>query len=324
MVMKNIQTKASSKPKVAVVGPSGTFSEKVAKDKWKEEADIHFANRFSEIFDLVEKERVDFGIVPTEDSVEGDVQVSLDLLRRHDVYIVDELRLKLTHSLLGKKRIADLKVIGSHPQALLHCQRYLDVNFPTLDRRETSSTAAAARLASEDSSFGAIADERVAEMYGLNVLKREIHDYGENTTRFLVISKKPTMPSGVAKTSIIVYPREDRPGVLEKILRPFSTMGVNLSRIVSRPSGRKLGEYIFFIDFEVDHADPKVKQVLEDIEKLDDVLSVRNLGSYPYSPIEKEIKKKEIDISKIDQRKFVDSTFEFWDNKEDKIYDTLS
>jgi prephenate dehydratase len=302
---------------IAVLGPKGTFTEKVALERWKN-ARFLYAKHFEGVFELVENKKAEYGVIPTEDSVEGDVLLSLDLLRRYDVYIVEELRLEVIHCLLGKGKVEDLKIITSHPQALSHCRKYLDSNFPGLDIQPSLSTAHAAQRASLDPKIGAIADERVASLYGLNILRREIHDSGSNITRFFVIASSPSIPEGEAKTSIIIYPSEDRPGVLYEILREFAERRINLTRIVSRPSGRTLGEYVFFIDFEGSQKTRKVRSALSSVEKLSAVRAIRNLGSYSIGT-----RKKEERAPKLNPSQLIRKTFSFWENEEDRIYDSL-
>ncbi len=279
------------KVKVATLGPEGTFSERVARENY-EDAKISLTPEISTIFDLVTNGEVDYGVVPIEDNVEGDVRGALDLFRFNDVFITKEFHLEVRHCLLGTGKIEDLVVIGSHPQALRHCRKYLDTKFPNLTRKQTLSTAEAAKMASKDPTFGAIADERVAEIYGLNILERDIHDYGSNTTRFFAIAASPQIPpttNGSTKTSIIVYPHEDRPGVLYDILEEFKEQDINLTKIVSMPSRGSLGGHIFYADFEGTQADANVNLALEHLESSPTVETIRRLGSFTFNLTDKEI-----------------------------------
>ncbi len=223
---------------------------------------------------------VDYGVIPIEDSVEGNVNGVIDHFRTHDVFIENEFLLDVEHCLLGSTKVEDLKVIGSHPQALGHCRNFLKANFPNLETKGVSSTADAARMASKDSSFGAIANERCAEIYGLKIFRRNIHDYGMNETRFLSITNEPISPVGQAKTSFLVYPKEDRPGLLLDVLTEFARQNINLSKIVSRPSRGSLGDYIFYLDVDITQVDPRFKSVVKHIAELEEINQIRSIGSY--------------------------------------------
>ncbi|MEW6222375.1 MAG: prephenate dehydratase [Candidatus Hadarchaeota archaeon] len=263
---------------VAVLGPRGTNTEEVAKKHWKR-ARLVFAKDLPEIFEKVEEGKTTYGVIPVEDSVEGDVTLSFDLLRSHDLNIVKELHLPVTHCLAARGGKDKIKVIASHPQALAHCRVYLKENFPNVEQRQVTSTGEAAKQAAKDATTGAIASERAAKIYKLNVISREVHDRGSNTTRFFVISRKPVRPKNSAKTSIIVDIPKDYPGALYQILAEFANRGINLTKILSRPARGVLGEYIFYVDFEGSTKDSKVKKALKSIEQK---AAVRILGSYSY------------------------------------------
>ncbi len=193
---------------IAVVGPKGSFSEEAGLEFAGKQGKFTYAQNFDEIFDLVEDGKVNCGIIPFEDSIKGDVEGIIDLFRIHDVYIVHELHLDVTYALLGKESIDKLKVVGSHQRALDLCKKYLDTYLPHLSRRPNSSTSEAALFASLNSAFGAIAGEHAAEIYGLKVLRREIHDYGYHTTAFKVIAKHPLDWSGKPKGKQIFENKE--------------------------------------------------------------------------------------------------------------------
>ena len=308
-------------PKIAVLGPEGTNAEKAAREIWKSQK-FMYAPSIPDVFELVSKKQATYGVVPVEDSVEGDVPFTLDCLMHHDLYIIKEIQHPVTHCLLAKTdNEKTIKVIASHPQPLAHCRRFLDANFPQAERRSVSSTAQAARLASSDPTIGALASEWVAKIYGLKVLRKEIHDRGSNTTRFFVLARKPVRPRGSAKTSIIVDLPEDQPGALYRILAEFAKREINLTRIVSRPARGILGEYVFYIDLEGNQADMKVKEAFEAIKKM---AIVRTLGSYSIKVVPKEtvIKKAGSKVS-IDNLRLMASSLQFWNSEEDRIYDTF-
>lgn len=321
--MKNNAQSCVTLPRIAALGPRGTFSEKAVVEKWKDKCQIVYADTIQEIFEFVEVGKVDHGIVPIEDSMEGDVQITFDLLRDFDLHVTGELQTEVTHCLLAKNGIEKLEEIGSHPQALLHCRKYLDLYLPKekYHRIQTTSTAAAAKLASTNEKIGAIADERVAKIYGLKVLRRELHDYGSNTTRFFQLSKEPIRPEGNVKTFIMVYPQVNRPGVLTSILEQISKRNFNLTHIASRPYRRMLGEYIIFANFDGQQKLEDAEEAVEAISKLSEVFAVKNFGSYPYEmKLEKEEKEDKHMTPPVELSK---NTFGFWENKDDAAYDKL-
>lgn len=312
------------KIKIAVLGPVGTFSDEAVKSCWGEKAEPVYTKNFTEIFEKVTTGEAAIGIVPTEDSESGDVLESLDLLEDYPLYIVGELQHEVKHFLLGKETIDKLKVIGSHKKPLNHCRKYLYTNFPHLRIEEMDSTAAAAERASKDPAFGAIGSERLAGIYDLNILKSEIHDKGSNETRFFVVATKEVPPGDIprnslARTSLIIHAKEDKPGVLVEILNVFAKKKINLTRIVSRPEGGVLGKYKFFLNLEGKKNNPKLKSALKKIGTLKSVRYYRDFGSYP-AMIKQEMPMKETKKSSLD---ILRSTFAFWDNEEDQIYDTL-
>ncbi|MCJ7634329.1 ACT domain-containing protein, partial [Candidatus Bathyarchaeota archaeon] len=216
-------------------------------------------------------------------------------------------------------------IVVSQPQVLLHCQRFLRTHLQGVEQKPVSSTAEGAQIASKDPTFGAIGSERLAKIYNLNILSKEVHDNGINITRFAVVGLKPITPSDPAKTSLIIYPKVDQPGVLYSILGKFAEKKINLTRIASRPLGRAMGEYVFFIDFEGNLNDPRVRETLEQTKRLGIVESIRVLGSYSKSlpSVGESVVNPLIKEKKIKPFKLMEQTFEFWDNDEDRKYDLL-
>ena len=184
--------------KVAALGPRGSFSEKAARKHFKrsENLGIVYAKSFSEIFDLVETGKANYGVVPLEDSNEGDIcqpEDTLVLLKDSTLYMVGEEYLNVNHNLFGKGSENDIKVIATHPKILSHCKDFIKNYFPDVQKMAVQSSAEGARLASENPSYGAIGDKRLAEIYGLNILRREVHDKGQQVTRFAVVGKKENL-----------------------------------------------------------------------------------------------------------------------------------
>lgn len=316
--------------RVAALGPEGTFSEAAVLQHWKEDVEkdnvkILYTDEFAQIFELVEQGKADYGVIPLEDSVKGDVYYPtdpLELLRKHRLYMVGEEYIDVVHCLLGKKTVKDIEIVASHPQVLLHCQRFLRIHLPSVEQKPVKSSAEGARLASKDSRYGAIGSERLAEIYSLNILSKEVHDNGINSTRLGIFGQHSILPSNPAKTSIAIYPSTDRAGVLFSILKPFADGDINLTRIVSRPIGRDMGEYLFHLDFEGNPKDPKIKRTLEQLKKLKIVESVMELGSYRKGELPRSIVISCIP-EKIAPLQSIKREFAFWDNDEDKKYDAL-
>ncbi|MBC7114143.1 MAG: prephenate dehydratase [Archaeoglobi archaeon] len=258
--------------RVGVLGPQGTYSEKAALKKFPRESLVYFKS-ITEIVERVSRGELERGVIPVENSLEGGVSETLDALVEYDVGVVDEILLEIRHCLVAKDD-SEITVILSHPQALAQCRKFLNSRFPNVELREATSTMHAAKIAQEIKGVAAIAPCDSAEKYGLKIIERDIQD-GENITRFFVISKKPSL-SG-KKSSIIVFPFEDRPGTLLRILKPFADEGINLTKIESRPTKKKLGEYLFFIDFQGSLSDERVLRAIEEIRKIS---AVKILGSY--------------------------------------------
>ncbi|MGB9924141.1 MAG: prephenate dehydratase [Methanothrix sp.] len=264
--------------RVGVLGPRGSYSEMAASSRFPD-AELVYYDDIEDIFDAVESHKADAGVVPLENSLEGSVALTLDLLLRRSLFICGEVVIPIRHSLLGRGDPDNIRIILSHPQALAQCRQYIRRRYPGVEVRTTGSTSHAARLAQEFPEMAAIANMEAARTYGLKVLDSDIQDSKNNVTRFVVLSRKMSMRTGDDRTSIVVYLEKDRPGALFSILREFAIRNINLTRIESRPSRRELGDYYFFIDLEGHIEDGAVRESLEAIEKAANM--VRVLGSYP-------------------------------------------
>jgi prephenate dehydratase len=268
---------------IGVLGPQGTFSEKAAK-RYSPEAHLRYFRDFEEVIAAVEGSEVDIGVVPLENSLEGSVGMTLDALLSRDVKIIGEINLRVRHCLLGIGQPEEVKVILSHPQALAQCRGYLKRRFPEAELRTTGSTSHAAKLAQEFSEMAAIADAEAAERYGLGVIDRNVQDSDQNVTRFVVVGREVTEPTGRDKTSLAVYLEQAEPGALWEVLGEFAKRRINLTKIESRPSKRGLGDYYFFIDLEGHVTDPLVEDALARIKEKAAMTKV--LGSYPRTDAE--------------------------------------
>jgi len=288
---------------IGVLGPGGSYSERAAK-LWMrkndlEGAELRYFEDIEDAFLAAVRGKTDISVIPIENSIEGSVGVTLDLLREDGAVITGEVVVKIEHCLLSKGSPEAIRVILSHPQALAQCRHFLKMNFPHAELRSTGSTSHAARLAGEFEEMAAIASPEAAEKYGLKVLLSNIQDRKENHTRFIVVKaegsgkyspscckeagteadKESARIRSRCKTSLIAYLAKDRPGSLYGLLGAFAERGINLTKIESRPSKRELGDYYFYIDFEGSASDALIKDALEDIKAKADMLKV--LGSYP-------------------------------------------
>jgi len=266
--------------RIGTLGPEGTYSEKAALlwSKGRPEATLVYFNDFEGVLEAAAAGRLEAGIVPVENSLEGAVTTVMDLLLRLDVVIVGEVNVPIRHCLVGRGE-GSVKVILSHPQALAQCRQYLHEHYPEAEIRTTGSTSHAARLAQEFPEMAAVAGADTAEKYGLKILAREIQDASDNVTRFIVTARKMTTATGRDRTSLIIYLDKDRPGALFSILEEFARRGINLTRIESRPSRKGLGDYFFYIDLEGHVDDSAVLQAIDAIKEK--AAMIRVLGSYP-------------------------------------------
>ncbi|MBZ4688169.1 MAG: prephenate dehydratase [Clostridia bacterium] len=273
--------------KVGFLGPEGSFSEEavlkyIGKDHWIKTP----YNTLEDVFLSVESGETQIGIVPIENSCEGAVNQTLDLLAyEYNLKIAGEIILPIKHNLLlrSDSDINKLECILSHPQALAQCRKYLSANFSDIPLLEVSSTAEAARQVKySEKDWAAIGTERAARAYGLNVAARNINDTSKNETRFIVLSRENNNCIGKkCKTSLLVYIHH-WPGALFQVLKEFYLKGINLTKIESRPTKTKIGDYLFFIDFEGYYQEPRVREALEGIKAV--AQKVRVLGSYPSYP----------------------------------------
>ncbi|MEW6681977.1 MAG: prephenate dehydratase [Nitrospirota bacterium] len=265
--------------KVAYLGPEGTFTHMACLKQFGASAGAVPVNSIKDVFSEVERGRADYGVVPIENSTEGVVTHTLDLLADSQLKIAGEVVQEISHYLLSRSGVlADVKRIYSHPQPVAQCRGWLSQHVPNIPIVEVYSTARAAEMCRDDPDAAAIASDLAARLYGLTVIQKRIEDNPTNTTRFLVIAPRAPERTGRDKTSVMVSVK-DRVGALYDMLKPFSEYGLNLTKIESRPSRRKAWEYFFYIDVEGHIEDEPVKQALEALRSQCQVLKV--LGSYP-------------------------------------------
>lgn len=268
---------------VAFLGPLGTYSEEAAIKQFGGLSNPIQCASIDEVFRLVEAGKADYGVVPVENSTEGAIGRTLDLLLGSKLQVCGEVDLPVHHNLLAKTDdIGAIRKVYSHTQSLSQCHEWLNTNLPNAERQAVASNAEATRLAAEDSSAAAIASRRAGEIYGLNLLADNIEDDPRNTTRFLVIADHDVAPSGRDKTSLAMSVR-NIPGAVVELLAPLAQNEVSMTKLESRPSHTGLWEYVFFVDIEGHRSDAKVARALQTLEGKASFLKV--LGSYPIAVI---------------------------------------
>ena len=268
---------------VAFLGPQSTFTHQAAMQQFGLSASLVPLKSIPAVFEEVERGRAHYGVIPVENSTEGVVNHTLDMFINSDLKIIAEIMLEISHHLLSKSGRIDLitKII-SHPQPLAQCRHWLETNLPDVPLIDVSSTAAAAQMVVEDDNAAAIASAAAAVQYGLQVVKARIEDNPHNFTRFLVIGKKPPGKGEDDKTSIM-FSIKDEPGILYRMLEPFSKRQINLTKIESRPMKQKAWEYVFFLDLMGHCEDEQIAAALEELRPHCHFLKI--LGSYPQAGI---------------------------------------
>lgn len=271
-IVDNAVEKLESKS-VSVLGPAGTFTEQAAK-KIFTDAKVSYCEGVSEVFEKVEAGETEHGVVAIENSLEGSVGKTMEALMEYDVYIIGELTLDINLCIMTQGPVDDIKVILSHPHALAQCTDYLKKNYPDARQISAKSTAAALKELGAYDNAAAIGFAEASQTYGLDIVAENIQD-DFSQTRFIVISKHKNSGD---KTSII-FAVKDEPGALYAILSTFADKDINLTKIESRPSKRKLGEYLFFMDFE--NKGLREQEVLDVIESVKPKTTfLKLLGSY--------------------------------------------
>jgi len=265
---------------VAFQGEMGAYSEEAAFQFFGASILLKPCESLEDVFRAVEKDEVQFGVVPAENSLEGSISRVYDLLLDSSLKVCGEIELRVAHCLIGvpQARLDLIKQVYSHPQALGQCKtflRHLDCELvPTYD------TAGSVKMIKEMGApdRGAVASARAAEIYGMKVLAREIEDNPNNFTRFFILAKHDSPPSGNDKTSI-VFSVKHKPGALYQSLQELARRNINLTKIESRPTRQKPWEYNFYLDFEGHREDKLFREALESLENTS--LFVKVLGSYP-------------------------------------------
>lgn len=262
---------------VYTLGPAGTFSHEATQEIFPHVQAV-FEPNFDRLFDRLAEEKESVGVVPVENSLHGSVDEILDLLRESDIKIWQMHEVRIRHA-FGCRTAKKVMKVASHPQALRQSRTWLKEHFSDAVHLSTASTAAAVDLAKEDESVGVIASKNLLLQSGLMVESEDIQGQN-NTTRFGIVSVTDPF-HGITRThmNIAIHPRvgEDKPGLLHRLLTPFKAQDVNMTRIENRPTGKRLGDYNFFIDFVGSRNDERTKKVLAELQDLADI---RILGEW--------------------------------------------
>ena len=255
------------------LGPAGTYSHRAANAVAD---DVEFRESVTDIVKAVVDGEYARGVVPIENSIEGSVTATLDALADNDVAVVRELVTPIRHALMAQS--SDFETVASHAQALAQCRAYLEREYPDVKREAVTSTARGVETARTDPSVAGIAHPDNAGE--LTILAEDIQERTSNATRFFVLAPAEERSRAGGKSSLVVYPGSNYPGLLLSLLEPFADRAINLTRVESRPSGERLGDYVFHLDFEAGLYEERAEDALAEVEALAENGWVRRLGSY--------------------------------------------
>ena len=275
---------ALEKPlEVAFLGPEGTFTQQAAFKHFGHAAHTLPVATIHEIFNSVEIDHCQFGVVPVENSTEGVIAHTLDRFLTSPLKICGEVEIRVHQNLMGNiSDLSEIKQVLSHQQSLAQCRQWLDTHLPNAERVAISSNAEAVRLVQNRNDQVAIAGKVAADLYKLNIIEKNIEDEPNNTTRFMIIGKQQPESTGLDKTSLVLS-IGNQSGALHKILEPFSKHGISMTHIESRPSRQGLWDYVFFIDINGHQDDVNVAEALTGLKNNVTLLNI--LGSYPKAVI---------------------------------------
>jgi len=267
--------------KIAYLGPEATYTHQAALKNFGTSIDYLDLSTVPDVFAAVSRGDADYGVVPVENSTQGTVISTLDMLVEDGLTIVAQIYLEISHALISQSPLSGIKTVHSKDNALGQCRQWLSRMLPNVELVESTSTAAAVKLASEYPTVAAIASKIAAEMYDVPVQEEAIQDRRDNVTRFFVIGKQetPRLGDGRDKSSFVFTLPNNHPGALIEALAPFSNRNINISKIESRPSRKKMWDYYFYVDIVGHREDVEVGEALAELEKL--CPYIKWLGSYP-------------------------------------------
>jgi chorismate mutase/prephenate dehydratase len=263
---------------IAYFGPEATFTHQAAIQKFGASLNYAAQKTIGDVFTEVSKKLADYGVVPVENSTEGVVTHTLDMFVDSELKIVSQIVLKIQQCLMSNSPLEKIKKLYVHPQSLAQCRGWLAKNLPRVELVETSSNARSAELAAKEKFSGALGGVLAAEKYGLNILAQDIQDNSVNVTRFIVLGRQCSPPTGDDRTSLMLSVA-DKAGALHEAIAAFRKFKINMTKIESRPSKRKAWEYFFFIDCDGHAQDKKVAKAIQHLGKHCNFVKI--LGSYP-------------------------------------------
>ena len=263
---------------IAYLGPEATFTHQAAIRRFGSSLRYVSQKTIADVFTEVSRNRADYGVVPVENTTEGVVTHTLDMFVDSDLKIVSQIVLPIQYCLAGNGRLRDIRRLHVHPQALAQCRQWVQQHLPKVEIFETSSNARSAELAAKGKVNAAVTGILAAEKYGLPVLEQDIQDNAANATRFLVLGRQCSPPTGDDRTSLLVSVA-DKAGALYQAIAAFRRHKINMTKIESRPSKRKAWEYFFFIDCDGHVQDRKVVKAIQLLGEHCNFVKV--LGSYP-------------------------------------------
>ena len=263
---------------IAYLGPEATFTHQAAIRRFGSSLSYASQKTIADVFAEVSRNRADYGVVPVENTTEGVVTHTLDMFVDSDLKIVSQIVLPVQYCLAGNGRLQDIQRLYVHPQALGQCRQWVQEHLPKVEIFETSSNARSAELAAKGKVNAAITGILAAEKYGLRVLEQDIQDNADNATRFLVLGRQCSPPTGNDRTSLMLSVA-DKAGALHQAIAAFRRHKINMTKIESRPSKRKAWEYFFFIDCDGHVQNRKVVKAIQLLGKHCNFVKV--LGSYP-------------------------------------------
>lgn len=263
---------------IAYFGPEATFTHQAAIQKFGASLNYSAQKTIGDVFTEVAKKTADYGVVPVENSTEGVVTHTLDMFVDSELKIVSQIVLKIQQCLMSNSALARIKKLYVHPQSLAQCRGWLAKNLPRVEMVETSSNARSAELAAREKCSGALGGVLAAEKYGLKILAQDIQDNSVNVTRFIVLGRQCSPPTGNDRTSLMLSVA-DKAGALHEAIAAFRKFKINMTKIESRPSKRKAWEYFFFIDCDGHAHDKKVAKAIQHLGRHCNFVKI--LGSYP-------------------------------------------
>lgn len=264
--------------RIAYLGPGGSFSHTAAMLKFGQSVEYEPLTDIASIFDEVSKGHCDLGLVPVENSQGGGVLETLDALIDSDVKVCAEVLMAIHHNLMGNCSLEEVEKIYSKPEVFAQCRKWLSATFKDAQTIPVASTARAAQMAASEPTTAAIGSTVAAELYGLRIICENIEDIANNITRFLIISREDSKPTGEDKTSML-FSTAHKAGALVEVLDVFRRFGINMTNIESRPSRKREREYYFFVDFLGHRTDKHIQDGLEEARK--HCLQLSILGSFP-------------------------------------------